>query len=50
MPEIIEFLPEHVEPALDLWRNTEHIGLNDVDDQPSELTEFLKRNVGPASA
>ena len=46
MPTIAEFLPEHIEPALELWRTTEHIGLNEVDDQPAELERFLDRNPG----
>ncbi len=40
------FLAEHIEPALELWRSTEHIGLNPVDDDPVRLRDFLNRNVG----
>ena len=46
MAEITEFLPEHIEPALALWRATDHIGLNPVDDDPARLALFLQRNVG----
>ncbi len=46
MPQISEFLPEHIEPALALWHSTEHIGLNAVDDDPIQLEHFLTRNVG----
>lgn len=46
MPDIVQFLPEHIYPALQLWRETEHIGLNEVDDQPEEIERFLERNVG----
>ncbi len=46
MPEIVEFLPDHIAPALALWHATEHIGLNDVDDQPTALENFLHRNSG----
>ena len=44
MSEIVEFLPTHIKPALELWRATEHIGLNEIDDQPVELELFLQRN------
>ena len=45
-PKITEFLPEHIEAALALWRATEHLGLNEVDDQPANLARFLRRNEG----
>lgn len=46
MARIISFQPEHIEAALRLWRQTDHIGLNPVDDQPQRLAAFLKRNPG----
>lgn len=46
MNQIVEFSPEHVATALALWRRVEHIGLNDVDDQPAKIEQFLIRNSG----
>jgi putative acetyltransferase len=46
VPEIVEFLPAYIKPALELWHATEHIGLSEVDDQPDKLEEFLQRNSG----
>ncbi|MEM9624264.1 MAG: GNAT family N-acetyltransferase [Pseudomonadota bacterium] len=46
MPHISNFRSEHITPALNLWRVTEHIGLNSVDDEPARLKLFLQRNEG----
>ena len=47
MPEtmIQPFRDEHIDPALDLWRRIEHIGLSAGDD-PANLARFLQRNTG----
>ena len=29
-----------------MWRATEHLGLNELDDAPAELARFLQRNAG----
>jgi len=46
VPDIKPLLPEHIQPALELWHATEHIGLNEVDDDPVQLARFLSRNDG----
>lgn len=43
---IVEFEAAHIESALTLWRNTPHIGLNAVDDQPGRISQFLQHNPG----
>ncbi len=44
-PMILPFLAEHIEPALDLWRRIDHLGLSASDD-PIHLARFLRRNPG----
>ncbi len=45
MPAIQLFEDDHIDRALDLWRETEHIGLSSAD-EPQHLRAFLSRNRG----
>lgn len=40
-----EFVARDIDPALQLWRNTEGIGVSDAD-RPDRIREFLDRNPG----
>jgi ribosomal protein S18 acetylase RimI-like enzyme len=44
-PDIREFSPADIAPALDLWQRTAGIGLSDAD-RPENLQAFLARNPG----
>jgi ribosomal protein S18 acetylase RimI-like enzyme len=44
-PNIREFSPADIAPALDLWRRTVGIGLSNAD-RPENLQTFLSRNPG----
>jgi len=46
MPSISVFDTEHIQPALELWQGSEHIGLNAKDDNPISMAAFLHRNPG----
>ena len=46
MPVIVEFTPEFIPGSIALWRATDHIGLNDYDDQLDPISRFLERNAG----
>ena len=43
--KIVPFLPEHIPPAIELWRHSPGVRLNDTD-TPESLTRFLQRNAG----
>jgi len=45
MARILPFTEEHIPGALELWGETEHIGLSSAD-EPNALTAFLARNPG----
>ena len=46
MATVVEFTTDFIADAILLWQETEHIGINDVDDEPQRIDEFLKRNAG----
>ena len=46
MPEIVPFTKDHILSSIELWRSTEYIGLNDLDDREDRIASFLERNVG----
>ena len=44
-PTVRPFEPAHIDPARDLWRETEHMCLGSADG-PEDLRAFLRRNPG----
>lgn len=45
MHSVEPFREEHIDPALALWRRTEHVGVS-VGDEPASIARFLARNAG----
>ena len=46
MPDMVDLTPEFILGSIALWRTTDHIGINDYDDQSDRIARFLERNAG----